>query len=714
MLNQHFSSSSSKKKKKDSTHSPRNPLRDVNGTCSSSSVSIEAKRGCLAFFLSNSSVSKTETPPRNHKSLFKTTPKSAPNAKPSRSSNLSSSRSRKPLKENQPKPKKKTPCLYQWQSGKKPNSKMAPKSKSSSCNGLAVNLASGSEELSRNSKDLNQKSQKQCYANVVVDESSESKNLLNLPDLSKNFTPVVKLECKSEELSQNLKDLNQKRQKQYAANVVVDESGESKKVLNLPDSSTGGLVENSTPVGKLAGGSVLGCEFYDTSTATTTQTPPVQASVSPEIQCGSSILVSSATPACYGAGHIVSGVADRRKCRARGILAAGEADSSCGKANIFDHTDEELPTLSESRMSLIPLPVEASMRWLLSPCVEEDEDRKSDPENELHCPQKTGGITNLGNGFSPDLCNILGNSSSTSPSSKTRAGIILLSPSRKPALQDVPGASFCQVAGCSSSVSPHVRPTCEPIISQEHRKHRYDLSGDNSPFSIDSLGSGNVIQTPQSDLSSDRHVGMPWLNAHDHQKHDFASEIDSVTEVPLRASLSPTTKMSIWDSPSLNFQLSDLISPSNSIDLTQLLNTWDNRASCISNSTLEDMSRSQMRISWRDGLASQIFEMDEFDCCRCLSDNENNVDECSNSKFKSSSSNELNDGGMGNLTTSSDGFGSREGVGQETMSQEEGKEKFPPERSNPCAESICTDGGGLVASGDSDWTLCYKNQLFEI
>ncbi|XP_057514667.1 uncharacterized protein LOC130796344 isoform X1 [Actinidia eriantha] len=714
MLNQHFSSSSSSKKKKDSTHSPRNPLRDVNGTCSSSSVSIEAKRGCLAFFLSNSSVSKTETPPRNHKSLFKTTPKSAPNAKPSRSSNLSSSRSRKPLKENQPKPKKKTPCLYQWQSGKKPNSKMAPKSKSSSGNGLAVNLASGSEELSRNSKDLNQKSQKQCYANVFVDESGESKNLLNLPDLSKNFTPVIKLECKSEELSQNLKDLNKKRQKQYAANVVVDESGESKKVLNLPDSSTGGLVENSTPVGKLAGGSVLGCEFYDTSTATTTQTPPVQASVSPEIQCGSSMLVSSATPACYGAGHIVSGVADSRKCRARGILAAGEADSSYGKANIFDHTDEELPTLSESRMSLIPLPVEASMRWLLSPCVEEDEDRKSDPENELHCPQKTGGITNLGNGFSPDLCNILGNSSSTSPSRKTRAGIILLSPSRKPALQDVSGASFCQVAGCSSSVSPHVRPTCEAIISQEHRKHRYDLSGDNSPFSIDSLGSGNVIQTPQSDLSSDRHVGMSWLNAHDHQKHDFASEIDSVTEIPLRASLSPTNKISIWDSPSLNFQLSDLISPSNSIDLTQLLNTWDNRASCISNSTLEDMSRSQMRISWRDGLASQIFEMDEFDCCRCLSDDENNVDECSKSKFKSSSSNELNDGGMGNRTTSSDGFGSREGVGQETMSQEEGKEKFPPERSNPCAESICTDGGGLVASGDSDWTLCYKNQLFEI
>ncbi|PSR98378.1 Forkhead box protein like [Actinidia chinensis var. chinensis] len=81
-------------------------------------------------------------------------------------------------------------------------------------------------------------------------------------------------------------------------------SGESKMHLNLPDSSTGGLVENST------GGSVFGCEFYDTSTATTTQTPQVQASVSPDIQCGSSMLVSSATPTCYGARHIVSGVGE--------------------------------------------------------------------------------------------------------------------------------------------------------------------------------------------------------------------------------------------------------------------------------------------------------------------------------------------------------------------------------------------------------------------
>lgn len=30
-----------------------------------------------------------------------------------------------------------------------------------------------------------------------------------------------------------------------------------------------------------------------------------------------------------------------------------------------------------------------------------------------------------------------------------------------------------------------------------------------------------------------------------------------------------------------------------------------------------------------------------------------------------------------------------------------------------CAESMSTEGGGLIASGDSDWTQCYKNHLFQ-
>ncbi|KAL7250789.1 hypothetical protein ACSBR1_012741 [Camellia fascicularis] len=484
----------------------------------------------------------------------------------------------------------------------------------------------------------------------------------------------------------------------------VDESGEN----------------TSTPVCKLAACvPVLGCEFEfefddklmkDDSTAiaiaatttTTTTTPPVEASVSPEIQCGSSLLVSSATPACYGAGHIISGVTDRRKCRARGLLTVGKNDSNFGKSNIFNNADDDIEIPSKSRMSLAPLPVEASMHWLLSPCHNEDADHETDTENGLQPLRKSLGFASAsassplssGHRISSDLCNIFYSSSTTSGSSKRKTRVTLLSPSGNPAL----------------SVSPHATPTAEAIISQEQRKPRYDLSGENSPFSIESLGSGNVIQTPQSDLSSDRLVGLFWLNEHDHQKNDFGSEMDSVAGI---ASLSPKNQTSIWDPLGLSFQFSDLISPSNSIDFTQLPNTRDNHASCISISTLEDISCSQMRISWRDGLVSRIFEMDEFNCCRCLSDDENDVRECSNGKSKSSPSHDLNID-VGNAAILSNGFGFPEVVGHESKSDEEGTQKFHMQRSNSCAESICIEGGGLVASGDSDWTVCYKNQLFQL
>ncbi|CAL5336905.1 unnamed protein product [Camellia sinensis] len=502
----------------------------------------------------------------------------------------------------------------------------------------------------------------------------------------------------------------------------VDESGETSNPLTLSDFTTG-FVENTsttTPVCKLAACvPVLGCEFEfefefddklmkDDSTAiaiaattTTTTTPPVEASVSPEIQCGSSLLVSSATPACYGAGHIISGVTDRRKCRARGLLTVGKNDSNFGKSNISNNADDDIEIPSKSGMSLAPLPVEASVHWLLSPCHDEDGDHETDTENGLQPLRKSLGFASAssplssGHRISSDLCNIFYSSSTTSGScSKRKTRVTLLSPSGNPTL----------------SVSPHATPTSEAIISQEQRKPRYDLSGENSPFSIESLGSGNVIQTPQSDLSSDRRVGLFWLNEHDHQINDFGSGRDSVAGI---ASLSPKNQTSIWDPLGLSFQFSDLISPSNSIDFPQLPNTGDNHASCISISTLEDISCSPMRISWRDGLVSRIFEMDEFNCCRCLSDDENDVRECSNGKSKSSPSHDLNID-VGNAAILSNGFEFPVVVGHESKSDEEGKQKFHMQRSNSCAESICIEGGELVASGDSDWTVCYKNQLFQL
>lgn len=478
---------------------------------------------------------------------------------------------------------------------------------------------------------------------------------------------------------------------------MVDESGESPQILQLPDSSI--FVENSTPVGKLQCGSGLVHVFDDnlveedskTNTAMNiTKTPPVQASVSPEIQCGPpSMLVSAAaTPACYGAGHLVSGVTDRRKCRAKGILTVGETDSNCVKANIFGNSDD-VEISSKPRASLVPLPAEASMHWLLSPC---DKEQKSDLENGVHRLRKSFGSNTLQCLSSPSSGHRipfkgLENSSSTSASSSRRTRITLLSQSVSPAYNGT--------------------PTCEALMSREKRKHRYDLAGEDSPFSVDSLGIGNVIQTPESDLSSDRHVRSSWLNSHSPRNHDLRSGVDSLEKVLSRVSLSPKTQMSVWDSPGLNFHISDFISPTNSVDLTQFSKAWDNRASSTSDSSLGDMSQYHMRISWREGLVSRIFEMDEFDCCRCLSDDENDVIECSDGKFKCSPYHELN-------VNVGSAAGSSSVVGHEPKSDGEPKEKFPEQRSNPCAESISTDGGGLFASADSDWTLCYKNHLFEL
>lgn len=68
--------------------------------------------------------------------------------------------------------------------------------------------------------------------------------------------------------------------------------------------------------------------------APTVKTPPVEASVSPDIQFPSDykMIVSQSTepPVCYAAGHLLSGVADKRKCRRRGSLRG------CEKVDLFN------------------------------------------------------------------------------------------------------------------------------------------------------------------------------------------------------------------------------------------------------------------------------------------------------------------------------------------------------------------------------------------
>ncbi|CAK9151876.1 unnamed protein product [Ilex paraguariensis] len=474
-----------------------------------------------------------------------------------------------------------------------------------------------------------------------------------------------------------------------------------------------------------------GCKPMDEdSETTTTKTPPVQASVSPEIQCGSSLLVSAATSAYYGAGHVVSGVTDKRKCRPRGVLTVGGIHSSGpGGVNLCDKSYGDyddgniVGVANKSRVSLVPLPVEASVCWLLSPCDEDNEDQKGDLENGMNRYRQLVNST-LDLPISPsycheldsDLCdstNYSGSSDLDNSTSSKKTWISSSSPGTLPEFQGFMGPSFDKVARSSSLVYPPATPRCKNVISQEEGKFEGNVAGENSPFSMDSLNSDNVIQTPTSDSSLDRLVCVPLSNADGYPGCHFEYELDSAADMLLRESVSPRSQISIWDPPGLSFQLTDLTSTSNSINFNQLQRSVDNRASWMSNSTLETGLQSPMRISWREGLVSRIFEMDELDCCRCLSDEENDADGCNNDRLKLLPSCESHVN-LGNNSFSSNGLGSPEFLNQEPSIFRNSETKSTPHRPSSSAESICTDGGCLVASRESDWTLCYKNQLFQV
>ncbi|XP_039171938.1 uncharacterized protein LOC120294929 [Eucalyptus grandis] len=347
--------------------------------------------------------------------------------------------------------------------------------------------------------------------------------------------------------------------------------------IELGSAGNGGAT--STPISKGSGVVETPCggdrNVEENSSNSKIKTPPILASVSPEIQCGSGLMNYSGTIAsaggtagthpCFGAGYVVSGVADRRKCRPRGILSVRENESDFSVSSSHGNGDgESFSRLADKpSISPVPLPCEASMQWLLSPCNEEDEEHKYDSENES-CPFER--VEEEGSA----LCAL------TSPSS---------------------GPVFSSDAGNKSNV------TCT---------------------TTDSLGSGNVIRTPNSDSrSSDGYFRLSWVNNAQHGRKDQTdSEIDLLTQSFSNATLSPDYSMSTWDSTNLNFRLDCLAMPSNSIDLAQVQNVLDSKVYWASNSIVDNVSQSDLRISWRDGLVSRIFEMDEYDFAKCVSDDE--------------------------------------------------------------------------------------------
>ncbi|MCD7466464.1 hypothetical protein HAX54_003200 [Datura stramonium] len=484
-------------------------------------------------------------------------------------------------------------------------------------------------------------------------------------------------------------------------------SGEHIQLLNLDSNLTS--FENCTPLGKLASGSGIGCATLDhtsngensATTSNTTKTPPIEASESPEIQCGLSTgLVSAATP-CYAAGHVLSGVTDKRKCRPRGVLTIGPLidSSDCKKPSGSEDreckgTGKNAVPNKSGRTSLIPLPALASMHWLLSPCRENIGISEGESVNEFR--MLTGSATSEFP-YSTSTC-----SGSTSDSVHNRAKycdsvnrdaartggkarIVLPSPGF-PELKD---PSSDEMGRNLFSSSPLAISCCHDVEVPDEWKCSCSLVRENSPCSTASLSSGNVIQTPKSDSSSGKCGGFSWLHSGDHGD-DLGAELDSVADFLHKTSLSPTTQPSASDPPNLHIKFTS--------------------ASWVSDSTLDIVSQCQVRISWRDGLVSRI-GIDDSDCCRCLSDDENGGYSYTNAEPNvgvESSLHEEND-----LLPES-GSQSPEFLEHKHVLSRNGKLKSPLPEANSCAESIQTEGGGLVSSADSDWTCSYINELYQI
>ncbi|KAL0402775.1 UNVERIFIED_CONTAM: hypothetical protein Sradi_1918300 [Sesamum radiatum] len=610
-----------KKKKKKESFEKRSPLQYLNppqihtpttkniSSPSSSSVSFEAPKDCFRFLLSSSSSS------------------SAPSSS-SYSSRTHLHRKPKPLS-------------------------TIPKNVPHKSTAAALNFMHGSKENVVPRKPFSRKSKKnqpprlgpsQCGRTTTKPTCRNPQ----IPELSSGKgNPGNKLNQGSQELEANLKRPNG--------------SGEP------PIELFGESIESCTPGGGCGLDSVNSdghenvgkesiSETANGDSATSLKTPPVEASVSPEIPCGSqskmSFPESSATPVCYGAGHLLSGVTDKRKCRRRGSLKGG-----CEKINLFYDGKNDRNVVSDSQDSSIPLPAEASVHWLLSPCDEGCEDLGSDSENGLqkcqmiHCNASPtldllsspstvcGDVSELGCA----ICNYSGSGGVGDAASKREAGILVLSLGK--------------------------------FWNWDVQKRKC--------MSICSLSSGNIIQTPNSDSSTDGCSGR--------KKDRF--ELDLITETLNKVGLSPRRK--------------------------HRLCSW------VSDSTLENLALSHVRISWRDGLVNRIDENDEFDSCRCLSDEEVDAGGFSDKKLSSSpvsqSRDEETKGCLGSHLGDESGTNEGNDLGIDSdalpllLSYEPcisalGKEKRLPNN----AESICTNGGDLVASGDSDWTYFRDDHLFQV
>ncbi|XP_066350104.1 uncharacterized protein [Miscanthus floridulus] len=442
------------------------------------------------------------------------------------------------------------------------------------------------------------------------------------------------------------------------------------------------------------------------ATPSTGATPPVHASISPEVAaaCG------SATPACFAAGHhVVPGVGDRRKCRPRGILAiAGEGltsqdlDEEPSRASIHWLSS---PSGAEAWTSSTKCGnEEASVNWLASPRDEGGVDLLEDEIFEPRCSSEDAFWR-----FSPDCTGLLGSpllsglldfgTPASEMSGATPSSGFL--PAQKTPSSGDSISPFSLIVKRASRSSSRFRTLC----AQQGlgSSYRYDSAADPTPISgesrHDSVSNGTrsgFTRTGSRPLKMMECLEMMSLSL---RPGDDDYEGNGTPPAPL---------------PELSFQFAGAPTPLESIDLTSFKRS-PRDIELKAETSFRKSVMADTRISWREGLVSRMFDIGDLDCCKWLSDDEGSpvlslteeaLADCTNSQ----PGNGCCLHGSGDQQEAC-GFGSVEFscIGDEPNNN---SIKASPNHVS-VAETMNTEGFELVTSDDSDWTLFYKNYLFE-
>ncbi|RWW26964.1 hypothetical protein GW17_00008628 [Ensete ventricosum] len=479
--------------------------------------------------------------------------------------------------------------------------------------------------------------------------------------------------------------------------------------LNLERGSEGkvGSCLASTPERSLLGSdSAKEGQRKMMSTPTPATTPPVQASISPEVTMEASAV--AATPVCFAAGHVIARVHDRRKCRPRGILTIGRDEPEIGKI----HGGCPYPTL----VSVTPPPLAgASIHWLSSPSenVSSGLGSSFDSSSKVlaaHCsaeasvewlPRSCEDGDNM-----PKDESLMGywRSSPDDSSRKKSPELRGLLGLNSPALETTPssGIGIQRTPPAGGTVSPF-----SIILERTAKRSKSKLVRPQQEMggffhgSEDSSNEVHLICKPSSFSSS-----MKKQNLAD-SKMDAMAEALETTSTSCQAPL-----------PGLSFLLHTLENPSSSVDLDRFQNLPCDRISTLNDDACakeEILPSSQASISWREGTVSRIFEMGELDHCQWLSEDENSFIHHEEDRVRSIPDLEVD---LKNISSTlkkqnehiaaPSGFGSVEFVFEAEKSE---AKVLPPQGPISCAESISIEGLVVDSSGDSDWAFFNRTPL---